>query len=438
MHRGYAWLALVLAAFVLYLSLIPFDLHPLPLATAWADFRLALDVSRDARVSRSDVLANVLIFVPTAFALMGALLASRPPSAALFIAAAAAVLAACAMLSLAAEFVEVFTPRRITSVVDVWAQCAGAICGIAAWAVAGPRLTRWLRTAATTDDRLGRVLTGYAAAWAFVNLAPFDITVDLGDLADRFQSGGVVLVPFSGELAGVRLAWDAAIAAISATPLGLLGLVRGMKRGRRSAAGAFAIGAVPVLGIEAAQVFIHSHVADVTDVLCGLAGVALGVLSGGRILSDRVAARDREDGRVSPRAALLLVAWLLLVIAYHWLPFDFVIDTALIRDKLARISLLPFSGYRGSYLSALNDVLVKVGLAVPFGVLFTFAWRPGSPRAIYVGVALALAAVGFSVAEAGQFFVRTRVPDPTDVLLGIAGSYAGVLLGSWLAANRSR
>ena len=43
------------------------------------------------------------------------------------------------------------------------------------------------------------------------------------------------------------------------------------------------------------------------------------------------------------------------------------------------------------------------------------------------------AAACFGAAELGQFFLPARVPDPTDVLLGIGGSYAGVLIGSWLA-----
>jgi VanZ family protein len=435
MQRSYAWLAFVLVGFVLYLSLIPFEFRHVPVAVAWMEFSSALG-GLPHRVSRSDVLANALILIPTSFALMGALLAGRPAAAGRAAAATAAVLVTCVALSLTAEFLEIFAAGRITSLADVIAQTLGAIGGVLVWAVAGPALTRWLRAAAMTEDRLSRVLTGYAAAWIFVNLAPFDITLDLGDLAERFRSGRIVLVPFAGELSGARLIWDAVAATISAIPLGPFGLVRGMAAGSQRTAGrAFIVAAALLIVVEAAQVFIHSHTADVTDVLFGCAGVAVGVLWGRHELSRRARHVVPADP-LSPLGLLLLAGWVLVVVGYHWLPYDFIVDSESIKAKLARMSLVPFSGYHGSYLSALNDVLTKTALAMPFGAIATFAWRPSGVGSIaYAAVVLTAAALCFGLAELGQFFLPSRVPDPTDVLLGIGGSYVGILIGSWLAAR---
>jgi hypothetical protein len=100
-----------------------------------------------------------------------------------------------------------------------------------------------------------------------------------------------------------------------------------------------------------------------------------------------------------------------------------------IRHKLARVSLLPFAGYgAGSYLNAMNNVLVKVSLAVPLGVTGAFVYRRPPSRSQTIGW-LTVGVGVFGMLEFGQLFLPTRVPDPTDVLIGGAGMYAGLRLG---------
>jgi hypothetical protein len=41
-------------------------------------------------------------------------------------------------------------------------------------------------------------------------------------------------------------------------------------------------------------------------------------------------------------------------------------------------------------------------------------------------------AVLFGLLEFGQFFLPSRVPNPTDVVVGVAASTAGLWLGRWL------
>ena len=62
-----------------------------------------------------------------------------------------------------------------------------------------------------------------------------------------------------------------------------------------------------------------------------------------------------------------------MLAAYHWVPYDFTVDNAAIRRKLAELSLLPFAGYReGSYINAFNDLLT---LAAPLGVAAAYVAR---------------------------------------------------------------
>ena len=454
--QTYAWLALALIAFAVYVSLIPFELRSLPLSLAWEDFWTSV-TSAGQRFSRTNFLANVLLFVPLGFMLMGTMLVDRPRS---LVGGAAALIITVALslcASTTAEFLQVYAPERVPSGLDILAQTIGTALGIAIWIAIGPAITLWLRAAANARarDRLARVLTAYVAAWAFANLAPFDITVDLGQLARRFRSGDIVLVPFGGPTGAARLTWDLFAALISVVPLGVFGLARARRcAAARPELAGFAVGAAIVVLMECAHVFIRSHSADVNDVIFGTIGVAVGVMVGRRVLSMASARPAVPSGlpvssswAINRRAFIAFTAWCVVLAAYHWLPYDFVVDSEEIRRKLTRMSLLPFTGYRGSDLNAFNDVLVKVGLAIPLGLAASLTTSRVGHERRSVGVHtsearanwgfatvawLLVAAVVFAIVELGQFFVRARIPDPTDVLLGLAGTYVGLRLGRWL------
>ena len=434
-RRTFAWLAVVTVAFALYVSLLPFRLQAVPLDAAWDDFLLAMS-SWPQRVPRVNFLANVLLFVPVGFGLCGALRADREPR--LTLRALLVVLCASVAASLAAEFLQEFAPRRVVSASDVLAQTTGCWVGIAAWLGVGPELIHWIRETRrhTHHDRVTRALVAYAAIWAFANLAPFDITLNVDRLANRWRDGEIVLIPFASNLPPARLWWDAVVTAVSAVPLGALLLVGWQPRDqRRSLAAVMGIGVTALVALEIAQIFIRSHGSDMTDVVCGAVGVALGVLVGVRTFDRRL---DAPAGDTFARWAWIgLGAWCLMLGAYHWQPFDFVVDESLVRQKLARISLIPLAGYRsGSDLNAFNTLLAKIGLAIPFGGITSFALgglagRPVPFALVWVGLSAAV----FGAIELGQFFLPSRVPDPSDVWLGIAGSGLGIWLVRWLRSG---
>ena len=69
--------------------------------------------------------------------------------------------------------------------------------------------------------------------------------------------------------------------AVSAVTLGALLLVGWQRRDqRRSMAAVMGIGVAALVALEAAQIFIRSHGSDMTDVVCGAVGVAIGALVG--------------------------------------------------------------------------------------------------------------------------------------------------------------
>jgi len=247
-------------------------------------------------------------------------------------------------------------------------------------------------------------------------------------------------LPFSEvDWASLRSIWDGLAELLSAIPLGALGVMGWRSVGAHSRTTGFVIGLMIVVGIEVAQVFISSHAATGTDVLYAAIGVALGVEFGRRLVATTKKPTNESFTRVVSRQALALVClWVAVLCAYHWRPYDFGVDTEDIRRKLGQVSLLPFAGYRsGSYLNALNNLLTKVSLALPLGVLAAFVLKPTSRihRVVTAGWLVFGVAV-FAAIECGQFFLPTRLPDPTDVLVGALGTYAGLRLGYWLAGRR--
>jgi glycopeptide antibiotics resistance protein len=439
-RRAYACLGIGVMAFAVYASLIPFNLQYVPFDLAWTIYRAVMSHTSLRGISRTNFLANILLFVPVGFGLTGALLVDRRRRASLL--AIVFVLLPSVALSLTVEFLQIFAPGRVPALSDVEGQTIGCLFGIGAWAIFGPELTDWLRESRhpAREDRLARALVAYAVVWIFVNLAPFDVTADVGDIGERVRAGLITIVPFTRANRPVsRVVWDVLVSVVSAAPLGVLGLVAWTPRGvRRRTLVACAIGAALVISIEVAQIFVNSHAADITDVIFGCLGVALGVSIGSRVLSSTRPVIDVPGASLfRGRAVGILAAWCLVIAAYHWMPYDFVLDTQAIKRKLGRISLVPFAGYAvGSDLNAFNDLLLKLGLAAPLGVIASYALRRKLPARFVIAGWLTAAAVLFGTIETGQLFLPTRSPDPTDVMIGVAGTALGFALGRWLQSGR--
>jgi len=433
-RRACLALAVVTVAFALYVSLLPFRLQPVPLGVAWADFQVAMS-SWPPSVPRANFLANVLLFVPVGFGLCGALRADRDRR--LTLGTVVVVLCCSIASSLTAEFLQEFAPRRVVSMVDVVAQTVGSVIGIIAWLGAGPELIQWIRETRrrTHRDRLTRALAAYAALWAFANLAPFDITLNVDRLGQRWREGDIVLTPFGSTLPLSRVLWDAAVTTVSAVPLGGLVLVGWQRRDqRRSIPAALGIGVTALVTLEAAQVFIRSHSADITDVMCGTVGLVAGALVGVRTLDRTLGGSERKASSTGPWIALF--AWCVMLAAYHWQPFDFAVNEDLIRQKLSHISLVPLAGYlSGSDLNAFNTLLAKLGLAIPFGTFLAVALGTTVPRWLVTLLWVGLSTIVFGAMELGQFFLPGRVPDPSDVGLGVLGAGLGVWLARWLRSG---
>lgn len=440
--RGtWALLALSFLLFAAYASLLPFDLEPVPFDDAVSSFGNIVTHPLRVRLSRTDLVANVLLFVPVGFCLTGALRLGRARWWSGPVASVVA-LAVSVPWSLAIEFAQLFTADRVTSMADVGAQTLGTVVGVVLWEAFGDEVTGWLRQATgarSRAERVERALAAYVVLWAFVNLAPFDLTLDVGTLGGRLRRGAIQLVPipFGGRdrPLGPWL-WDLASTALAAVPVGaytVLGRTRDLSR--RHWLRAAELAAALLLLLELSQIFVRSHRADVNDLLMGAVGAGAGIWLASRLSHRPATENPLASGALSWGAVAALAGWCLVLAAYHWMPYDFGADTEMIRRKLARVSLVPFAGYRsGQDLNALNQLLIKSSLGLPLGFFAGFVRRgqPGTTPRLATAAWLAFAAAVLGVIEAGQAFLPTRHPDPTDVLVGVAAAGVGLALARWI------
>ncbi len=364
------WLLAVIAFLIVYGSLYPFGFA----AVAGSDPLDLLATLSFARTTRSDIAANVLLYLPLGACLTW-LVAARLGG---FVAAIAAT-AVAASLSFSIEFAQLYETRRVASLSDLLYNTIGAFAG--AWiALAVAATNRRLNVSPFAGFLRHPVATALLLSWICYRLAPFAPVMDPGKWAAAFR-------PLAGDEG-----WS--IGAILPHALAWLVLIPICERldpGRRVA---LAVGAMAI--VLAGRVLF----ADMTLEPGEIAGMAVAI------------ALWFPLSRLPPERAFgLIAAGLVVLIAIHGLmPFNFQVA----QDRFA---FLPFveslTQYRAANLTdmflrcfqdgALVWLLARSGLpilaatAVGAGLIFSIellqTWLPGH-RAEITDPLLALAAGG--------------------------------------------
>ncbi len=357
-RRIAAWLLAVITFLIVFGSLYPFrfSLEGLgPLAR--------LGELPQAGTTRSDVAANVLLYLPLG-ACLAWLFAARMGGV---LAALAATLIAAA-LSFAIEFAQLYETRRVASLADFLCNTIGAFAG-ACFALAIARTRRRLDSSRFAGFLLHPVATTLVFSWIGYRLAPFAPVLDPAKWAAAFAqlAGGGWPAPkaFLTQL----LAWL------------LIFLLAGRLEPRRPIALAASLMALVLAG----RVLFAGMGLDAAEV-AGMA-VALGCARGVARVPKAAAAR------------ILATAFVLLIAFQGLAPFDF----QLAQDRFA---FLPFgeslTQYRATNLTdmflrcftngALVWLLARSGLSVlaatglgagaVFAVEFLQTWLPGQTAEI--------------------------------------------------------
>src|SRR5262249_47666943 len=297
--------------------------------------------------SDSDSVSNLLLGVPLGYLMLAASMTDRAGSLRRVVAGALVVPCALA-ISIVAEFLQLFSQGRTSSVSDIAAQGIGAIIGVCAWLIAGDRITMWLRASLAERQApalFNRILVGYCALFALYQILPLDLTFSLGQLAGKYRAGLILIKPFSYPFTSrFDMWWDYGTDVLLNAPVGMAAVLVGAGSGkRRSLPSAVLLGVIGVALVELAQVFVKSRFADTPDLITGGAGVVAGAASVPAVLRRHTARHVQPRLEAGVRLARIgAIVWIGILASYHWNPFDFDTSRAQVVAGMHNFLAVPF------------------------------------------------------------------------------------------------
>jgi glycopeptide antibiotics resistance protein len=420
-RKHFSWITAAFILFVIYGSLIPLETRPLSWSQATARYQEALTRGVSFE-SRSDWLANILLFIPLGFAAMGTLSVDRREINPLAI---FGVLVGCLALSAAVEFCQLWFPARVTSINDVVAETFGGVIGIGFWMLAGQWITNYVRSLWSMRNganSTAKWIPGYLILLILITGMPFDLTISPGELKHKYVQGRVLVSPFTMVRTEANPAGEpldvvkkAIINFYYFLPAGVL-LAGFRGRFTRNPFSILILGICLAGAIEMMQLLIYSRYCDVTDILTG----SLAVLAGWAVMKMWL------DGVLPQKGFrwILLAIWVAAMVFINGEPFRFVIGTEAVSQRWHEINWIPFDDYyERNYLNSFEEMLQKLVLFIPLGVLL-----PG--RTLIVAPLSLLIAAGI---ETGQLFLKDHNPSISDVVLGTIGATLGKI-ATWGAA----
>ena len=442
--RPLSFLCVAYILLIFYASLMPFDLSANRAAVgehferAW----MCWPFSRGYHASGSDVLSNLLLYVP-----LGAMLATRWASGRVWASLAAALGATAigSLISAAVEAGQLLSWERITSAQD-WLMNTtgtgfgalwGAATGRRAWAGGADLLRRWRAERPAALAALGICLMLAADA-----LSPYIPTIEVSSVKRNLRNShfrleeGLSEHPWHhwmvnrvGVYAVLAALMGASLRRKPSTPEADRRFYRSGGSATWSKAAVIATSVAVIC--EAAKPFFVGRSINVANVVLAALGAAVGAILGAAL-----------GGRLSRRTMLVLAGTLLVgYLTYHqWAPFTFVWDARVIRAKVPRnLEWLPLYHYAmgGRLTDAglfLRTVLLS-GAVAYVGCLGGWPARGSAGRRI-LSAAAAMGLLGL-ILETGQFLLPPRTPSVTDVFCYALGGAVGcwAYLRAWRASG---
>lgn len=432
-------LAFLTVAFILQAGLVPLDFQSVPV------HGLASPAS-----PLSDIVDNLVLFIPFGIFVQASWTRAFPRAFALFLTLLGALLLSCGI-----EWIQAYSPSRISSIQDVVCNLGGAAIGALA-STAMKTIMPDLVGAALFEFRQCpsvAALKAYVVMLAVVGVMPFTIAFDV----PRFKQavGQAVIVPFgvssaqadaalAVDLRAARLAeWTAARrwirwAAETASFVLLAWLLQIVLRGdyrftsRSASALTWWLSIILALGLSVGQFLIVTRGLDVTDILFRMLGVGVGLASWPWI---RRSAESQSPIWIPCRAlAFGVAAW---IVASGLAPFRFHNPRADLLAPFSSAAFLPFMAYFQTRVDLmLTDVLEKLFSYALFAGLVAAGWS--SIRRMTMGRRIIrTTAIGLTLAsgiEVAQLFLPIRVVSLTDLVLAATSCLVGVMLQAHAAS----
>jgi VanZ family protein len=384
LRRNHLLLALGYTLLICYATLYPFK--------GWTEpsrgFRGALFLAFPDHLSRSDLVVNLLAYLPLGFFWQRLRPRGRQP---MTVSLQALAVGFC--LSYGLEVLQAWLPARVSSLSDLIANSAGAFAG----ALAADRYARSSATPAWRSWRAANLLPGALsepawaalAFWALAQWAPFVPTVDLGELKNGIKPLWFTLIGRQAFNYGKAAQGLAGLAG-----LGLLALSTAKDRARRRVYLWFQTLALAAL---LAKPFFAGRALSLE--LCGALPLAA-------LLTALLA--------LLPRRIRAVLGVLLLVGGFavgELTPGD--------TPRLQAFNWFPFRSHLTNEMAGIGSILDGLWPFLAAGCLVFSHWEPCARRVVFAGgVAVFFGVLGLEFLQLG---IPGRTADVTQALIALAG-----------------
>ncbi len=430
-------LSILTVLFILYNTLMPFK----PYSDWWKVARhlhrieLIPMIVRGRMNPLTDLIGNVLLFIPFGFFIMLYLLAQRRTGNGL------KIVFAGMLFSLSIEITQIFFRYRTPSTTDVIMNTFGTAVGVIGAKIyfrhLAVRVQRFIETT-LENEPVTLILILIILVQFFGSLLPFNVTITISDLKRALAHANIE--PFGvkplGLLFGTSHKYAAQMTFSGAKFLGnvlfyaiygYLVLYSYFQYWRFRREGKWFLFALLILYfplLEVTQFFIKSRTADINDVISGYSGAFIGAAA---LLAVRKKNWFRGMKTIEIKHFILPIFIYLLYIFYTgFRPFDFTTNYNLIRPNLQIHNLVPFYAYyKVTSLWNIYDLLESFFMLLPLG----FVWallknkngisQKAERQAVVIGLAVAL------IIEGAQVLLPSRTGEVTDVIMNAFGCYAG-------------
>ena len=455
-------LALAAIVFVIQTGLVPFDF-----GRVTEEAGLFTTAVND--LTFPDIVSNIFLYVPFGVFIHWVIVKHADRRSRLSAVCLTVLLAT--LVSGAVEWLQAYSPSRVSSAIDLVSNLSGAAIGASLSWVMQILLPRLL-AAAMIEMRArphAAALKAYVLVLVIFAAIPFSFSFDVARLKQAAK--GAVFVPFgldadhqarmaAADAGDDRVAadyvtwhrlkrwsrWLAEAASFAVLAWLLHALLRGDYRFGRVTTNLllFWIGGGVAVGLSIIQFVVVSRGCDVTDILFRSLGLWIGLAGRAAYVRDRnlltpmlLQQRQRHLARTGCKLAALYILYTGLI------PLSFDADGGGAHAVTSQGFLPFFSYFMARFDIMMDDVMEKFAAYAVFAALFMTGWtrifQPAKkPRIVAV---VAIGVLLQTVVELAQAYMPVRVTSLTDLILAATGCLIGALVQEqavafyWLARS---
>jgi VanZ family protein len=421
---------LLYAVFVIYGSFVPLNFNNVSVDLALQQF-LTLPFLDFTIVNRSDWFTNFLLLTPLSYGLLFVLPSTKNTIGLIF--KLFVLLLLLMSLSVIIEFVQMFLADRVSSFKDVFAQFLGILTGFMLFYFSHQVVSRQLLQ--LVEGRQQDKWSFYASAiliiFTLYNVMPLDLSVSPVEIYNKWVGGKINAVPFQSGADPLLEYWFGVI-----SDIGIWALIAALylKSNKYSNQAVLLRCVVLALVVELLQLFVLSRYSDITDVITAAIGTILVIkLFPLFAAKHQLSATDdrKTDLQKVLSVELYLILWCLLLAVFALYPAELIQSKTEFLNRWSGFFSVPLETYwRGNPYSAITQLLRKVVLAFPLGLLIAaVAFKYQIHRKYHIYAAL-VGVVYLLLLELTQLILVNKVAVLSDVLLNLGGLYLGFVMYS--------